>query len=230
MLRKLGSYGAFLQALCFITLFVLYMAIYPAEGWQDSMMSDMNLTLGFALQHVALLKLQYLIELGFGLGVGAVTLAMYRRFRGRNIDAALIILATGIIGSALFILAAGVGIAGVDPMVQLAGGQVTQAFIAFAQVHTGLEVAAIFATGWSTFFIAFAAMQAKAWKNWLNAFGFIGGAASILYLPLFFVNPTLAFMMFPLQIGSLVFSGAIGFALSGKAAQQAFELDFAGAR
>jgi hypothetical protein len=230
MLRKLGSYGAFLQALSFIALMVLYMAIYPSEGFSDAMMNDVNQMLAFALSHGALMKLQFIIDLGFAIGIGATSLALYRRFRARNIDVSLLILGTGIVASALFLLAGGVGIAGVDTLIQISGGQVTQAFVAYTHVHGGIEMAAIFASGWSMFFAAFATMQSKSLKNWINALGYIGAASSILYLPLMLIDQTAAYAMMPFQIASLIFAMSVGFMLSGKAAQQAFELDLAGAR
>jgi hypothetical protein len=230
MLRKLGSYGAFLQALSYLTLMVLYMAIYPAEGWKEEMMTDPTQMLAFGLGHAALLKLQFLIDVAFAMGLTVLTLALFRRFRGRHIDLALLTLGTGLTGSILFLVAGVVGIVTIDQTVQLANGQVTQSLIAIAGVQSGLEVAAVFASGWSMFFVAYAGMQSKAWKNWMNACGFIGAAASIIMMPLFVVSPSMMGISMMLGVLGMIFNAAIGFSLSTKASEQAFELDPAGAR
>jgi hypothetical protein len=230
MLRKLGSYGAFLQALGFLTLTILYMAIYPSEGFTDDMMTDPNKMFAFGLAHVALLKLQFLIDVAFAMGLAVLTLALFRRFRSRHFDTALLILGTGVIGSTLFLVAGIVGIVTIDQAVQLANGQVTQSLIAIASVQGGLEVAGVFASGWSMLFVAYAGVQSKAWKNWMNAFGFIGAAASILMMPLFVIAPSMMGISMMLGIFGMIFNAAIGFSLSSKASEQAFELDPAGAR
>ncbi len=230
MLRKLGSYGAFLQALSYLSLLILYIVIYPAEGWKDEMMSDINAMLAFGLGHPALMKLQFLIDVGFAMGMTVLTLALFRRFRGRHIDTALLILGTGTIASALFLVAGVLGIATVDQTVQLAGGQVTQSFVAISGVQMGLEAAAVFAAGWSMLFVAYAGMQSKAWKNWMNACGFIGAVGSILMMPLMVIAPSMMPVSMMLGILGMVFNAGIGFSLSTKAAEQAFELDPSGAR
>lgn len=230
MLRKLGSYGAFLQALSYLTLLILYMVIYPSEGWKDEMMNDANAMLGFGLAHPALLKLQFLIDVAFAVGIAVLTLALFRRFRGRHIDTALLILGTGTIASASFLGAGVVGIVNIDQAVQLSGGQLTQSFTAIIGVQGGLEVAAIFASGWAMFFAAYAGMQSKAWKNWMNAMGFIGAAGSILMMPMYVLSPSLMAVCMILGIFGMIFNACIGFTLSTKAAEQAFELDPSGAR
>ena len=230
MLRKLGSYGAFLQGLAYITMFILYMAIYPAEGWTEEMMSDMNLMYNFAFGHVPLLKLQYLLDVAFGVGIMTTVLAMYRRFRGRNIDAALLILGSGFAGSILFLASGVMGIVNIDQTVQLANGQVTQSFISLGLVQGGLEVAGIFSAGWAMLFIAYASSQAKVMKNWMNILGYIGAAGSILMMPLFIIAPSMMFISMMLGLFGMVYMFAMGFSLSGKAAQQAFELDTASSR
>jgi hypothetical protein len=230
MLRKLGSYGAFLQALSYLTLLILYMAIYPAEGWKEEMMTDPNQMLAFGLSHPALMKLQFLIDVGFAMGMTVLTLALFRRFRARHVDVALLILGTGIMGSALFLVAGVTGIVNIDQLIQLAGGQVTQSFTAVSGVQGGLEVAAIFASGWSMFFAAYAGTQSKAWKNWMNALGFLGSAGSILMMPMFIIAPSMMFASMMLGIFGMIFNACIGFSLSTKASQQAFELEPGGAR
>jgi hypothetical protein len=230
MLRKLGSYGAFLQALSYLTLLILYLAIYPSQGFHDAMMTDANQMLAFSLGHAALLKLQYLTDLGFAMGMMVLSLALFRRFRGRHIDAALLILGTGMTASTLFLVAGVVGIVNIDQTVQLANGQVSQAFTALVGVQGGLEVAGIFASGWSMLFTAYAGMQSKVWRNWMNACGFIGAAGSILMMPLYVISPMMMGVCMMLGILGMVFNAGIGFSLSTKASQQAFDLDPAAAR
>src|SRR5687768_17586633 len=130
MLRKLGSYGAFLQALSYLTLTILFMVIYPAEGWKEEMMTDANQMIGFVFAHPALLKLQFLVDVAFAMGMTVLTLALFRRFRARQIDHALLILGTGLAGSILFLVAGVMGIVNIDQTIQLANGQVTQSFVA----------------------------------------------------------------------------------------------------
>lgn len=230
MLRKLGSYGAFLQALSYLTLMILFMVIYPSEGWKDEMMTDPNQMLAFSLGHAALLKLQFLIDVAFSMGMAVLTLALFRRFRGRHIDTALLILGSGLAGSILFLVAGVMGIVNIDQAVQLANGQVTQSFTAIVGVQAGLEVAAVFAAGWSMLFVAYAGVQSKAWKNWMNACGFIGAAASIMMMPLFVISPSLMGVSMMLGVLGMIFNAGIGFSLSSKASEQAFELEPAGAR
>jgi hypothetical protein len=230
MLRKLGSYGAFLQALSYLTLLILYLVIYPSEGFNDTMMTDAGQMLSFSLAHPALLKLQYLTDLGFAMGMMVLTLALFRRFRGRHIDTALLILGTGMIGSTLFLVAGVMGIVNIDQTVQFANGQVSQSFTSLVGIQGGLEVAAIFAAGWTGFFMALAGVQSKVWKNWMNACGFIGAAGSILMMPLYVVSPALMGVCMMLGILGMVFNAGIGFSLSTKASEQAFELDPASAR
>jgi hypothetical protein len=230
MLRKLGSYGAFLQALAYLTLMILYMAIYPSEGFKEEMATDPNQMLAFGLAHVPLLKLQFLVDVGFAMGLTVLTLALFRRFRGRHIDTALLILGTGIISSVLFLVAGIVGIVTIDQVVQLSNGQVTQSLIAISGVQGGLEVAAVFASGWSMLFVAYAGIQSKVWKNWMNACGLIGAAASILMMPLYVIAPSMMGISMMLGVLGMVFNAGIGFSLSTKAAQQAFELEPTAAR
>ena len=193
-------------------------------------MTDVNQMMSFALGHAALLKLQFLIDVGFAMGAMVLTLALFRRFRGRHIDTALLILGTGTIASSLFLVAGVLGIATINQTVQLAAGQVTQSFVAISSVQMGLEVAAVFASGWSMLFAAYAGMQSKAWKNWMNACGFIGAAGSILMMPMMIIAPSMMAVSMMLGILGMVFNAGIGFSLSTKAAEQAFDLDPAGAR
>lgn len=230
MLRKLGSYGAFLQALSYLTLLILYLAIYPSQGFNDTMMTDAGQMLSFSLGHAALLKLQYLVDVGFAMGMMVMTLALFRRFRGRYIDTALLILGTGMASSTLFLVGGVMGIVNIDQTVQFAHGQVTQSFTSLVGIQGGLEVAAIFAAGWSMLFTALAGAQSKAWKNWMNACGFIGAAGSILMMPMFVISPQMMGVCMMLGILGMVFNAGIGFSLSTKASQQAFDLDPAGAR
>jgi hypothetical protein len=230
MLRKLGSYGAFLQALSYLSLLILYMAIYPAEGFTEDMMQDVSGMLAFSLGHPALLKLQYLINVAFAMGISVLTLALFRRFRARHVDHALLILGSGLAGSILFLVAGVMGIVNVDQSVRLAGGQVTQSFTAIIGVQSGLEVAAIFASGWAMFFAAYAGMRSKAWKNWMNALGFIGAAGSILMMPLYVIAPAMMTVCMMLGVFGMIFNACLGFTLSTKASEQAFELDPAGVR
>jgi hypothetical protein len=88
----------------------------------------------------------------------------------------------------------------------------------------------VFASGWSMLFVAYAGVQSKAWKNWMNACGFIGAAASILMMPLYVISPAMMGISMMLGILGMVFNAGIGFSLSTKAAEQAFELDPASAR
>lgn len=230
MLRKLGSYGAFLQVLSYITLLILYMAIYPAEGATDEMMMSPAIMFSFILGHAALFKLQCLTDIGFAFGAMCLTLAMFRRFRSRNIDTALLILGTGVTASLLFLTAGIVGLANADTLVQLSGGELTQSFVALLSIQSGVENAAIHAGGWSMFFIAWAGMQTRTWKNWMNALGFLGAAGSILLLPVMLISPQLMMICMMLGIFGMMFNAGVGFSLSTKATQQAFDLEPAGMR
>lgn len=230
MLRKLGSYGAFLQALSYITLLILWMAIYPSEGATDETMMNMSLFFNFALGHAALLKMQFILDIAFAAGAMWLTLALFRRFRSRNIDVALLILGTGVTASLLFLTAGIIGLYSIDTLVQLSGGTVSQAFIAYLSIQGGVENAAIFAGGWSMFFIAWAGMQAKSWKNWMTAFGFLGAAGGVSLLPFWLVAPQLMAISMVLGICGMIFNFGLGFSLSSKATEQAFELEPTGAR
>lgn len=230
MLRKLGAYGSFLQGLAYIAMFILYIAIYPQEGFTPEMMQDQNQLYVFSLGHAPLLKLQYLLNLAFGAGSLVTILALYRRFRSRNIDAALLLLGSGLLASALFLVAGVVGIINVDPMVQLANGQVTQSFIAMMSIQSGIETAAIFCAGWTMLFVAYASSQAKAMKNWLNILGYIGAIGSITMMPLYVLAPSAMGMSMMLGLFGMVYMFAVGFSLSGRAAEQAFELDLSSSR
>lgn len=231
MLRKLGSYGAFAQALGYLSLLILWMAIYPQEGATEATMMDMNQMLAFCAGHPALLKMQYLIDIVFAAGILCVSLAMFRKFRSRTIDAALLIQATGLFSSLMFLTGGVLGLVGLDMIQQSAGaGVVTDPFTAFMSIQSGIENTGIFMGGWSMFFVAWAGMKAGAWKTWMSACAMLGAAGSILLLPVMLVAPQVMMLCMMLGIFGMVFNAALGFSLSTKAAEQNFELEAAGAK
>ena len=62
-------------------------------------------------------------NVAFAMGMSVLTLALFRRFRARHVDNALLILGAGLAGSILFLVAGVMGMVNVDQAVQLAAGQ-----------------------------------------------------------------------------------------------------------
>lgn len=229
MLRKLGASGAFLQALSYLTLLILWVAIYPSSGATGADMMDIGKSMAFAFHHSSLLVPQYLCDVGFGVGVVLLTLALFRRFRKGAVDASLLILGTGLISGGLFFLAGVMGLVNFQNMITLANGSLSESFVSLMTVQTGLEVAAVFASGWTMFFMAYAGIKTNAWKNWLSILGYLGAAGSILMMPLLLAAPSLMGFTMLLGIFGMIFNAGIGFVLAGKNGEQTFAADLSGA-
>lgn len=176
--QKFGGIGALLQAGFFAALLVLDLFVLPGP----STLNEPAKALPFAATS-PLLSILSLIYIPLFFGIILVALALYDRLQADSPGLVRFATVAGLIGAVLFVARGMIGFTGLAQLTHEyvqnpagAGG----AYLALRFVVSGLNVAAVFAVGWTILLASWAALQTGKLSRALNYVGLLAGAVGIL--------------------------------------------------